>query len=254
MNFRSIKVQLNLFLAAYTIFWAILEPRFVFVAGLFWAVLFCVLIEGLILLLKTKKFQITASAITSGLILGFVFSAESPWWMFLTVALLTVGLKRLLQFHGKNLLNPAACGIFLASLFLKGATEWNGAYVWYILIPAGLYIVHKIRKLEIVLSYLAVSLLLFVPQAIAQNAPVLGVFGYFNLFFIFIMLIEPKTTPATRPAKIIFGAGVALIVFLLTEWSFRYEPELFALLVLNALTPWINKIPNFKFSTAAKTA
>jgi Na+-translocating ferredoxin:NAD+ oxidoreductase RnfD subunit len=47
----------------------------------------------------------------------------------------------------------------------------------------------------------------------------------------------------------VFGAGAALLVFILTEWGFRYEPELFALLILNALVPFLNKIPDLKFKT-----
>lgn len=246
MNFKSIKIQLNLFLATFALFLFLREPAFSIVAGLFFAVLFSVLTEGVILYVKTKKIQITASAITSGLILGLVFSSESPWWMFLTLAILTIGLKHLVRFHGKNLFNPATLGIFLVVLLLKGYTEWKGAYVWYVLVPAGLYLVYKIKKMELALGYFLTSLLLFIPQALKQGTPILEIFGYFNYFFIFIMMIEPKTTPAQRWPKFLFGAGVALLVFLLTEWSFRYEPELFALLILNALTPWLNKIPNFK--------
>jgi Na+-translocating ferredoxin:NAD+ oxidoreductase RnfD subunit len=106
--------------------------------------------------------------------------------------------------------------------------------------------------MEIVWGYFGMSLLLFVPQALAQGSSLLNIPGYFNFFFIFIMLIEPKTTPPTLWPKIVFGAGTALLVFLLTEWGFRYEPELFALLVMNALVPFLNKIPNFKFSTPKK--
>jgi Na+-translocating ferredoxin:NAD+ oxidoreductase RnfD subunit len=68
------------------------------------------------------------------------------------------------------------------------------------------------------------------------------------------MLIEPKTTPSTRWPKIVFGTGAALLVFLLAEWGFRYEPELFALLVLNALVPFLNKIPDLEISTLKKAA
>jgi len=252
INFKSIKVQINLFLAAFAVFLYLKEPGFAFVAGFFWAILFSVLTEGIASFLKTKKFQFTDSALTSGLIIGYVLSSESPWWMFLAVAVLTLGLKRVLRFHGKNLLNPAALGLFLAVLLLKGYTEWKGAYEWYLLIPAGLYITHKIKKTEIVLGYFAMSLLLFIPQALDRGTSLLEIPGYFNYFFIFIMLIEPKTTPPTRWPKIAFGAGAALLVFILTEWSFRYEPELFALLVFNALVPVLNKIPNFKFSNPKK--
>ncbi len=246
IQFRSIKVQLNLFLALFAVFLFLKEPRFALLAGFFWAVLFSVLIEAAVLLFKTRKFQITDSALTSGFIIGYVLAAGSPWWMFLAVAAFTVGLKRLLRFRGKNLLNPAALGIFLAVLLLKGTTEWKGAYEWYILIPAGLYIVNKIKKMELVGGYFAMSLLLFIPQALAHGSSLWDIPGYFNYFFIFIMLIEPKTTPPTRWPKVVFGAGVALLVFFLTEWGFRYEPELFALLALNALVPFLNRIPNLK--------
>lgn len=252
INFKSIKVQLNLFLVAFAAFLFFKEPRTVFLTGFSWALLFSMLIEAGVLYLKTKKFQITDSAITSGMILGYVLSSESPWWIFLAAAAFAIGLKYVLRFHGKNLLNPAALSIFLTVLLLKGTTEWKGTYEWYILIPAGFYLVNKIRKLEIVLGYFTMSLLLFVPQALARGSSLLDIPGYFSYFFIFIMLIEPKTTPAAYWPKIVFGAGVALLVFLFTEWSFRYEPELFALLILNALAPFLNKIPNYKSSTSKK--
>jgi len=252
MNFKSLKVQINLFLAAFAVFLFLKEPRFALISGFFWAVLFSVLLEGAFLFSKTKKFQLTESALTSGLILGYVLSAESPWWMFLAASFFAVCLKRVLRFHGKNVLNPAALGVFLAVFLLKGSTEWKGAYDWYLLIPAGLYIVHKIKKMELILGYFATALLLFVPQAMAQGASLLDLPGYFNYFFIFIMLIEPKTTPPTRWSKVAFGAGVAFLVFILTERGFRYEPELFALLVLNTAVPLLNKIPNFTFATPKK--
>ncbi len=254
ISLKSIKVQLNLFLAAFAVFLYLKDPRPDFFSWIIWTVLFSTLFEGSIRFFETKKFQITASALTSGLILGLVLSPGSSWWLFPAAAGLTIGLKYALRSHGKNLMNPAALGIFLTTLFLKGYTAWQGAYAWYILIPAGLYIVFKIRKMEIILGYFAVSLLLFIPQALAQGTSLLNVPGYFNYFFIFIMLIEPKTTPAAKIPKIVFGAGVALLVFGLTEWGFRYEPELFALLVLNASVPLLNKIPNFKFSNPEKIA
>jgi Na+-translocating ferredoxin:NAD+ oxidoreductase RnfD subunit len=250
IHFRSIKVQINLFLIAFAVFLYLKEPHPAFLTGFFWAVFFSVLIEGILLFFKTRKFQITGSALTSGLIIGYVLSSGSPWWTFLAVAACAVGLKRVLLFHGKNLMNPAALGLFLAVLPFSGTTEWKGAYEWYLLVPAGLYFAYKIRKTEIVLGYFAMSLVFFVPQALEQGTPLINIAGYFNYFFIFIMLIEPKTAPATRWPKIVFGAEVACLVFLLTELGFPYEPELFALLIMNAFVPLLNEIPNLKFSTS----
>ncbi|MFH0985567.1 MAG: RnfABCDGE type electron transport complex subunit D [Candidatus Omnitrophota bacterium] len=248
ISFRSIKVQLNLFLAAFAIFLFAKEPHLAALFSLSQTVLFSVLLEGVILFRKDKKFHVTASSITSGLILGLVLSPDSPWWTLLVAAAAAIGLKYLVRFHGKNLLNPAALGIFLAILPFKGNTAWQGTYLWYILIPAGLYFVGKIRKMAIVIGYFGMSLLLFIPQALSQGTSLWNIPGYFNYFFIFIMLIEPKTTPAARIPKIAFGTGVALLVFLLTEWAFPYEPEISALLVMNACVPLLNKLPDLKFS------
>lgn len=247
-HFKSIKAQINLFLAVLALFVLYQEPRFAIVTGFGMAILFSVLIETSFLYFKTKKLQITDSSLTSGLIIGFVFASESPWWLFLVVSILSLGLKRLIRVHGKNLLNPAAAGIFLAVFLFKGYTEWKGAYSWYFLVPTGLYLVYKIRKWELAAGYFIMALLLFIPQTLKEHVPITDVFGYFNYFFIFIMLIEPKTSPAKRWPKVFFGAGTALLIFILTNQGFRYEPELFALLVFNILTPWLDKIPNFKFS------
>ncbi len=252
MLLSSIKTQLNLFLAAFAFFLALKEKDLSLLSGILLTGISCGLIEGLFLFLKNRKFQITASSITSGLILGLVLSSKSPWWMLFIASSFTISLKHLVHFRGKNLLNPAAAGIFLAVLLLKSYTAWKGAYLWYILVPAGLYFVHKIRKTELILGYAGVSLLLFGSQALAQQTPLGNIFGYLNYFFIFIMLIEPKTTPALRWPKVLFGAGVAGFIFLLTEWGFRYEPELFALLTFNLLTPSINKLGNLKFPTFKK--
>lgn len=241
---RMIKVQLNLFLTAFAVFLFIKDPSASFLTGLLKALSFSVLIEASVLFLKTRKPRITASAVTSGLILGLVLASDSSWEIFLAAALLAVGLKHLLRFRGRNLLNPAACGLFLAVLLFKASTEWKGAYEWLLLVPAGFYIVHRIRRTSLFLSYFVTSLLLFIPQALAQRASLIDVLGYFNLFFVFIMMIEPKTTPAPLRFQVLFGTGLAVFIFFLIERGFRYEPELFALLVFNALIPRTLTIPN----------
>jgi len=254
INLRSIKTQLNLALTVFALYLFLKEPRTVFLSGFALATLFSALTEGIVLFTKTRKFRITESALTSGLIISFVLASESPWWMFLAASVFALGLKHVLKFRGKNIFNPAALGIFLTVSLLRGYTEWKGAYVWPFLVPAGLYFVYKIKKTELVLGYFAMALLLFIPQALNQGVSLWNIHGYFNYFFIFIMLIEPKTTPSSRWPKAVFGAGAALLFFGLTEWGFRYESELSALLILNAFVPFLNKIPTLKLKTTPKTS
>lgn len=55
------------------------------------------------------------------------------------------------------------------------------------------------------------------------------------------MLIEPKTTPVKPAGKIIFGAAVAILIFILTAAGVSFDVELAALLALNMLVPVLNK-------------
>lgn len=252
LNFKSVKIQLNLFLVTFAVFSFFQEPRLSFILSYLCAILFCIVTESVLLYWKTKKIQITPSSVASGLIIGSVLSSDSPWWFSLVVAVVAIGSKRIFCFHGKNLFNPAAIGIFSTVLLFREYTEWKGAYAWYFLIPAGIYFVSKIKKTELVVAYFFMAFALFIPQALLQEIPFLSIFGYLNYFFIFIMLIEPKTTPSKPWPKILFGAGVALLVFLFTETGFRYEPELCSLLIMNMLTPWLEKLPNPKFLTTFK--
>nr|MBU9889789.1 hypothetical protein [Candidatus Omnitrophota bacterium] len=79
---KSIKVQLNLFLAAFGVFLFIKDPEVSLLTGILKAFFLSVLIEAAVLLLKTRKLRITASAIASGLITGLVLASDSPWAIF----------------------------------------------------------------------------------------------------------------------------------------------------------------------------
>ena len=63
-----------------------------------------------------------------------------------------------------------------------------------------------------------------------------------SYFFIFIMLIEPKTTPLRPKGKVIFGVAVAALIFILTQLGVRFDVELSSLLALNLFVPLLNKI------------
>jgi Na+-translocating ferredoxin:NAD+ oxidoreductase RnfD subunit len=56
------------------------------------------------------------------------------------------------------------------------------------------------------------------------------------------MIIEPKTTPVKSAGKLIFGIGVATLIFILTEAGVEFDAELCALLFLNLFVPLLNKI------------
>lgn len=242
-NLKSIKTQLILYLACFALFLAARDKDWAFLLAVLACVISTLAIETLILYFKTKKFQITESSIITGLIIGYVLSSDEMWWRFAFACFLAILSKHLIRFQKKHIFNPAAFGIFLTLIFLGASTQWRATYVWYILVPFGIYFAHRLKKLEIVIGYAIISLALFGIQAFLSGIPSGKIFGYFSYFYIFVMVIEPKTTPLRPPGKYLFGAGLAALIFILTEAGVRFDAELLSLLAANAAVPLLNRIP-----------
>ena len=219
------------------------DKNAIFLFTTFITVISAIGIESTILFFKNKKISITDSSIISGLIIGYVLSSDNPWWIFILASLLAICSRHLIHFNKKHLFNPAAFGIFLTVIFFGASTQWKGTYLWYILLPFGLYFISKVQKLEVLIGYALTALSLFIIQAVMQKTSLFNIFGYLSYFYIFIMMIEPKTTPIKPAGKFIFGICVAALIFILTEVGVRFDAELCGLLILNLFVPLLNKIP-----------
>ncbi len=242
MKMPSIKIQLIIFLSILALCLSAVNKDIAFLLAIFISIISAVLLDSLITYLKTKRFKITDSSVISGLIVGYVVSAGEPWWKFVLASIFAIGSKHLIRFKSRHLFNPAAFGMFLTTILLGAATQWKGTELWYILVPAGIYFVWKIRKLEIIVAYIFTYLVLFGGHAFIQNLSLIDMLKYQNYFFIFIMFIEPKTTPIENRGKIMFGISVAVLVFILTLCGVRFDAELCSLLILNLTVPALNKL------------
>jgi Na+-translocating ferredoxin:NAD+ oxidoreductase RnfD subunit len=239
---KSVKTQLVIYLTCLAIFLAIKDKSSIFLLTCGLAVLSALSIESVIVYFRTKAWKITESSIITGLIIGYLLSSDQAWWKFLVAAALAILSKYLIVFKKKHIFNPAAFGVFLTLILLGAATQWKGTYVWYILLPGGIYFAQRIGKLKIVISYLLVSFVFFGTQAIRQRIPLTHILGYLSYFYIFVMIIEPKTSPVKPKGQIIFGAGIAVLIFVLTEFGVKFDVELFSLLVLNMVVLLVNKV------------
>lgn len=243
IKLSSIKIQLIIFLACFAILLSIKDKDIAFLVTTFVATISAIAIDSSFIFLKEKKFKINDSSIISGLIIGFVLYSRQPLWIFLLASLFGIGSKHLIKIKGRHLFNPAAFGIFITTIFFAAPTQWKGTFLWYILVPFGVYFSYKISKLQVLTGYFLTTLFLFGAQALVQRVPLLDIFGYLSFFYIFVMVIEPKTTPVKPPGKLIFGAGLALLIFILTQAGVKFDAELSSLLALNLSVPLLNKIP-----------
>ena len=243
MKLPSIKTQLIIFLSIFAGYISIIDNDIAFLSAILIAITSAVFLDSFITYLKTKHFALTDSSAISGLIIGYVISSGEPGWKFLFASIFAISSKHLIRIKNKHLFNPAAFGILLSVILLGVATRWRGTDLWYVLLPAGIYFLRKIHKLRIIFGYAVSSLILFSVHAFIQKLPWLEVLKYQNYFFIFIMLIEPKTTPIGRNGKVIFGISVAALVFILTLCGVQFDLELFSLLILNLAVPALNRLP-----------
>ncbi len=242
MKLGSIKTQVILFLSVFAFFHAVKDRDALFFFKTMIAVVSAALCEAGWVFLKERKLRLTESSIISGLIIGFVLFRSQPWWVFSFAAFLAITSKYVFRVNNKHVFNPAAFGIFMAIILLRAQTQWQGTYDWYILAPAGLYAIIKIRKLELLLGYGLATLVLFGAQAIGQKVPVFNVFGYLSYFYIFVMIVEPRTTPVKPRAKWIFGASLAALIFVLTGIGVKFDVELASLLIMNMFVPLLHKL------------
>lgn len=242
VDLKSIKIQLIIFLCGFALYLSFRDKDAVFLLTTLIAVISAIGLESAFLFLRNKKIIVTDSSVISGLIVGHVLYSGNPWWIFLSASLLAICSKQLIHFNKRHLFNPAAFGIFMTIILFGASTQWRGTYMWYILLPFGLYFISKIQKLEVLIGYGLTALGLLGIQAVTQKTPLFNVFGYLSYFYIFIMMIEPKTTPIKKRGKFIFGVGVAALIFILTELGVRFDAELCALLLFNLAVPLLNKL------------
>ncbi|MDR2521296.1 MAG: RnfABCDGE type electron transport complex subunit D [Spirochaetaceae bacterium] len=95
------------------------------------------------------------------------------------------------------------------------------------------------------------------PVAMLATAAIAGaLFGLDPLFTLlsgglvfgaFFMATDYTSAPVSEGGKLIFGAGAGLIVVLIRKFGSYPEGVMFSLLIMNALTPFLNRIQHKKY-------
>ena len=192
--------------------------------GLAAATLSAALLELLCVRMRSKAWRMPSSALLSGLIVAMVLSAQEPFYVPAAAAAVAIGGKHLLRAGRSHIFNPAAAGL-LAVFFLFGSGQsWWGALAnlpAVVIIPVlvgSAIVANRANKLPAALSFLGVYVSLFTLAALAgQGTAVADIFRppFVNIaiFFGFLMVTDPPTSPVPFKAQAIFGAGVAAGAF-----------------------------------------
>ena len=139
------------------------------------------------------------------------------FWFLIAAAVFAMASKYILAIYKKHIFNPAAFAVVLTGFVLGQYASWwiggNLAMLAFVLI-GGLLVARKIQRFDLVLTFFAAAIISIL---VLNNGfdPLTTIEKTFThtclLFFGFVMITEPLTTPPTRALRIIYGAIVGIL-------------------------------------------
>lgn len=190
------------------------------------------------------------SGLVSGLLVGLVVDPTSGYQVIIGASLLAVLSKHLISYLGphirNHIFNPAAFGIIAVSLLYGNQAAWWGVSWWpgiyLLLIPSAGYIIYKIGRAPLVLSFLALYAGYRLVLTGDPISSLLSPLDATTIFFALVMLPEPQSSPATGVWKYGFGLLVGVILILSGRFQdLNLDPLLVSLLAANLLSFAVNK-------------
>ena len=122
-----------------------------------------------------------------------------------------------------------------------------------LLLLGGIYMLaRKIITWEIPVSFIGsvvvFSGILWLIDPARYTDPVFQLLTGGMMLGVFFMATDMVTSPMTRYGQLIFGAGVGILTIIIREWGAYPEGVSFAILLMNATVPLLNKIKPERFS------
>ncbi|HLD88687.1 MAG TPA: RnfABCDGE type electron transport complex subunit D [Candidatus Nanoarchaeia archaeon] len=206
-------------------FWTVValsSSGFSFVPQILISILCTVAVDLLLMYFRDKKIYFPESAVISGLIISLVISPPlSSWYILLFAGATAMLSKHFILANGKHIFNPANFGLLFAIVLFgsKAAQTWWGASIHFGFLLLGLIIVYRLGRFHQWIPFVATVIVLSAIHHIATKNPQNFAVYAFQviagmLFFSFILLIEPLTSPITKKGRTIFGFLVAVIYFI----------------------------------------
>ncbi|HZX45122.1 MAG TPA: RnfABCDGE type electron transport complex subunit D [Candidatus Nanoarchaeia archaeon] len=243
---------------------------------------FAMATEAIIQWLTKKQITIAdGSAALTGLLLALVISPLVPWWVAAIGAVFAIAIgKMVFGGLGNNIFNPALVGrAFLVASFPAIMTSWlipdgitsatplgllkeQGIKTGYLqlivgniggsigetsaialLLGAAYLFYKKVIDWRIPAAYIGAT---FVFTLVFGQDPIFHVFAGGLLIGAFFMATDYVTSPLTARGKLVFGLGCGLLTGLLRLFSSYPEGVMFAILLMNAAVPLIDRYTKLK--------
>jgi ferredoxin-NADP reductase len=205
----------------------------------------------------------TESVYISALILALIITPLQSYndlWFLGWAAVLAMASKYIVTIKGKHLFNPVAFAVGLTYFTINQSASWwvGDARLLPFVLVGGLLVVRKIRRGDLVVSFLLTSLATILLASLFGGVDIFStmesvIFSSPILFFGFIMLTEPLTTPPTRKLRIYYGAIVGFFFTPLFHIGTLYTTPELALLIGNIFSYIVSPKANLILKLKGKT-
>jgi ferredoxin-NADP reductase len=228
------------------------NPLHILLSGIYLAII-CNLANYGIAKVVGARTNLESASITA-LILTLIvgpFALQGNVLVLTFIGVVAMASKYILAIKKKHIFNPTAASVFLSAVLLgSGASWWIGSiYTLPIIVLGGLLILVKIKRFELVVSFLVIYFLNTI--LFGRGVTINSFLAPSIWFFAFVMLVEPLTAPSTKNKQIIFGAFVGLVYILLAKiapgYAYGLETSLLAgNLLSTVISPTFNLVMVFK--------
>ncbi|HLG96829.1 MAG TPA: RnfABCDGE type electron transport complex subunit D [Bryobacteraceae bacterium] len=217
--------------------------------GLLSAIVAAGLFDLVVLRARKKIWEFPSGAVLTAMIVSMVLRAQEPWYVIALTSVAAVLSKYIFRSRSANLFNPAALAIVASFYVFHTGQNWWGALpevaplIQLVLIAAGFFMADRVNKLPMVLAFLGSYYLLFTATAfLGDPAKVAEIFRtpdlQASLFFAFIILTDPPTSPTKYPDQLWCGVITALVAYAVFEWVGAVYYLLAGVLVANVWEAW----------------
>lgn len=188
-------------------------------SSMLFLVIICVISNKILASIFKAPANIESSYITALILCLIITPASKPndfLFLFLSGIIAMAG-KYILFWKRKHIFNPAAAGVVTTSLLFGWyASWWVGTAPMLPFLLLGVLIVRKIKRTKEIAAFFAASIVIMLISAFFNHNNFILVFkNAFTqspiLFFAFVMLTEPLTSPTRRRFQILYGALVAIV-------------------------------------------
>jgi enediyne biosynthesis protein E5 len=190
------------------------------------------------------------SALISALSLCLLLRTSSLGWAA-AAALIAVGSKFVLRVGGKHVFNPT--NIALVALIAVGSPVWvspgqwgSAAFFAFLMACLGGLVVNRAARSDVTYAFLFFHLAVVFERSLWLGEPMASPLHRVQsgalLLFAFFMISDPRTTPDSRPGRILFAALVALGGGYVQFKLFRTNGLLFSLALVAMLVPLIDRL------------